>query len=167
MWLSAPEGFGGITVEQISYVPEITAKGRAFFRAADHLVPAIIATGLGFEPCEAPEGTDLPDLPKSDPLRDSAIANTQWELLQLRATVDSQKSELSQASAAHAMMLLDLEGRNLRIQALEDEAIGLRTEIEELRELVPTTALRKWDDRRKAEEEIVEALGTRDGAVMR
>ena|SRR5579863_7176503 len=167
MWLQAPEGFGGITVEQIPYAPEVVAGGRTYFRAADHLVPAIIATGLGFSVCDPPEGTDLPDLPKADPVRDTAIAASQHELAQLRATVDMQKTELSQAFATIGVISAELSDFKLRAHELEQELIAARADFAALREVVPTTILKKFDADVKVREEAEDKNGTYDGAAMR
>jgi len=148
--MQAPDSLGGITVDRTTYIPDLVRDGKIFFRAADHHVPLIIATGLGFEVCNPPEGTDLPDIPRPDPVRDTAIADSQRDLAQLRATVDQQKTELSQAAAAVSVLRAELDDAKLRALELAQEVVELGTTIVALRELIPTTVLKKYDAERKA-----------------
>ena len=146
MWMQAPDNLGGITVDRVSYVPEIIENGKIYFRAADHHVPMIVGTGLGFEVCLVPPETDLPDLPQADPLRDNAIADAQRDLAQLRNTVDQQKSELSAKNAEYTELLLMCDEIKLANHNLTAELANVTNDYNALREVCPPSILKKFDE---------------------
>jgi hypothetical protein len=86
MWFRLPKGTSGISVQNQEFSAEATdAEGNEYFRAPDHFAPLILDMP-GFVSVGAPPGTDLPDLPKADPERDTAITR-------MTATVQSLEAE--------------------------------------------------------------------------
>ena len=87
MWFKCPAGTTGISVQGQEFGIEVKDKeGRGYFRAPDHFAPLILDAGFSASP--KPAGTDLPDLPKEDPERDSAIARLTAQIAALQMERD-------------------------------------------------------------------------------
>lgn len=101
MWFRFPENVGGISVAGQEFKPEVQDDaGRKYFRAPDHFAPQILGEE-GFAATAPPE-TDLPDLPKADPARDSAI-------VMLQTKVDALTMERDGLQAENASLKVQLE----------------------------------------------------------
>ena len=114
MWFSFPPGCGAISVERQEFVAEWTDdNGKGYFRAPDHFAPRILAI-QGFSVVETPDGAPA-DLPKADPLRDSAIA-------ELTGTAQAQRDEIQNLRS-------DLQAATARVAALSNEKTDLVTKL--------------------------------------
>jgi septal ring factor EnvC (AmiA/AmiB activator) len=129
VWFAFPNGTSSISVERQEFYPEVTTEnGTCYFRAPEHFAPRILAI-TGFTIADA---KGLPeDLPKSDPLRDSAIA-------ELSITAEAQRNEIQNlrsdmASLQAKLAALTNENANLTdaIQKKDIELENLREEIED------------------------------------
>lgn len=106
MWFRCPEGTTGISVQGQEFSIEVKDKeGRGYFRAPDHFAPLII--DAGFTASAKPEGTDLPDLPKEDPERDSAIARLTAQI----AALQMERDGLVADKAAQAEEIASLQAQ--------------------------------------------------------
>jgi septal ring factor EnvC (AmiA/AmiB activator) len=115
MWFSFPEGCTSLSVELQEFFPEIRDdEGRAYFRAPDHFAPRILMLN-GFAVVEVPPIGAPDDLPKADPLRDSAIA-------ELTRALEAQKLEVQGLRA-------DLGASTARVVALSNERTDLEAKL--------------------------------------
>lgn len=93
MWFSLPEGCSGIAVDYEHFECEIRdSDGRGYFRAPEHFAAKLLAIP-GFGLAEPPEGAPE-DLPRADPLRDSAIADLTKQNESLRIEIGGLRSDL-------------------------------------------------------------------------
>ena len=127
MWLRFPEGCDRISVELQQFQAEATdAEGFHYFRVPDHFAPKILQIPGFIQAKDLPEGAP-DDLPKADPLRDSAIST-------LTATVEAQKTEirtLSEDLSAAMAQIIALKNAN---DTLGRENDTLKAKIEALEE---------------------------------
>jgi hypothetical protein len=128
MWFKMPKGTTSASFQQQSFAVEVTDdKGRGYFRAPDHFAPLILM-GPGFELAnEVPEGAP-DDLPRADPLRDTAIGNLTAELSALRIECKTLREDANVAEAALNAMTKErdnlqvyLSAAEAKIKELEDE----------------------------------------------
>ena len=127
MWFSMPKGCGRISVELQQFAAEATDEnGVNYFRAPDHFAPRILAIA-GFAKAEPPAGSP-DDLPKADPLRDSAIAELTGEMSALRIEAQNLRSDVNAANARNAALVndnaklqSDLVEANRKIEGLEEK----------------------------------------------
>jgi hypothetical protein len=126
MWFSFPDGTESITVQHQAFTAEVTdAKGKMFFRAPDHFSPLILSI-KGFN-MEHPPETSLEDLPKDDPLRDSAIAQLATTNEALKVEIQGLRTDVNQLRAENTALKNDNGNYNrlvqqaaARIQELEE-----------------------------------------------
>lgn len=143
-WIKCPPGVGAITVERQHFSTEATdEEGRAYFRVPDHFCPSVMSTGLGFAISDPPAGTDLPDLPQADPLRDGAIAEGLQKVQALEAQVTDQNMELGALRARLAETLHERDALKLEVHELTQRVTELEEEAEELREAAPAGVRKK------------------------
>lgn len=117
MWFQMPKGCEAISIELQAFRREIIGDdGKAYFRAPDHFAPKIMEIG-GFSIVDQPPADFPEDLPRSDPLRDGAIAA-------LTKQAEAQKTEIQNLSS-------DLSAAAAKIAALVNENAGLKRQIEE------------------------------------
>lgn len=115
MWFSFPPGCEAISIEQQQFNIEMLGDNNiGYFRAPDHFATKILALN-GFAVANPPEGAPE-DLPRTDPLRDGAIA-------ELTGTTEAQKREIHDLRE-------DLGAMNAKIIALTTEKVDLLTKLE-------------------------------------
>lgn len=134
MWFQFPKGAESISVQQQQFSIEASdEEGRGYFRAPDHFAGLILDVP-GFSAKEPPN-TDLPDLPKADPLRDGAIGDlgrkldaSQTETRELREDLNRVSAELRAMADENralktAMAILEKDNSDLkeRLDEFEDE----------------------------------------------
>jgi hypothetical protein len=127
MWFRMPEGVSGISVELQSFAPDIEFEGRSYFRAPDHFAPRILSN-TGFELVDkVPEGFPE-DIPKTDPLRDGAIAELtqsvealKRELGGVRVDLNATVAKAAALAAEKAELMAKLEAATTKIEELEEE----------------------------------------------
>jgi hypothetical protein len=79
-WFRFPENVGGISVAGQEFQVEVRDEGGfGYFRAPDHFAPQIL-DNEGFRAVSAPLGTDLPDLPGSNPSQAEALLSLQSKI---------------------------------------------------------------------------------------
>lgn len=122
MWFKFPKGVERISVEHQEFIVEARdTDGNCFGRTPDHFGPRILSLGMGFEIAEQPEGAPA-DLPRADPLRDSAI-------VELTQTVEANKIEIRNLTT-------DLGTSMAQIRALNDEKLTALAKVAELEEKI-------------------------------
>jgi hypothetical protein len=118
MWFRLPEGCTGLSVEQQEFGIEAKdEEGRGYFRAPDHFAPRILML-KGFSIAEPPEGSP-DDLPKADPLRDTAIANMSREAEGMRTEIANLRSDLIAANARVVALVNERDAQKLAMAGLQ------------------------------------------------
>lgn len=142
-WIKLTERISSINVERQSFNAEVTdAEGRQYTRVPDHFIPLITSMGLG-SPHDPPEGTELEDLPKADPLRDGAISD-QARLIEVqKADIESLRNELSAMSANFSATALERDQLKFQVHELTVKVSELEEALEEAKDAVPETVKRK------------------------
>jgi FtsZ-binding cell division protein ZapB len=131
MWFTFAEGYERISVERQEFGTElITADGRHCFRAPDHFAPNILAI-KGFAILkDVPEGAP-DDLPKADPLRDSAIALLSGEKEALKRENQDLRTDLGAATAKIAALVREKSNLEAQVVALQQAVDDLKEELED------------------------------------
>lgn len=130
MWFRFPDGTTSISVQQQAFGVEAENTSGAYFRAPDHFAGIILDLPGFTAVSEPPEGTDLGDLPKDDPLRDAAIG-------QLTAQVDRLKMENEGLKAAFAEVSAERDDWKLKALDRETQIKNLESDLEEERKKNP------------------------------
>ena len=139
MWYRFPDGTDSITVQQQSFMAEVTDDaGHKYFRAPDHFAPNILML-KGFEVAERPEGAEE-DTSTADVLRDGAISELGVVNGALRVEVENLRADLNSVSAQ--ILALDTERKRLadEVAHLTDENEALRERIGEFEDVAATAA---------------------------
>ena len=130
MWFSMPKGCGGITVEHMEFVPEVTdAEGTAYFRAPDHFSTRILGIN-GFKVAQPPEGAPE-DLPRADPLRDGAIAELTHTLAARDTEVQNLRSDLLAANAKITALMHENEQLLIKLNEANGKVLDFEEQIED------------------------------------
>lgn len=136
-WFRFPEGTDVVSIERQNFITEARdINGRGYFRAPDHFA-GIIKSLPGFSITDPPEGTDLPDLPKSDPLRDSTISEQARKIEALELSVQNLQTDNSAMSANLASTLAERDDLKLKLHEMTMERDELQEKIEEIEENQP------------------------------
>ena len=130
MWFKMPTGCKAIAVERQEFRAEVTdAQGVNYFRAPDHFAARIIAIP-GFIQAMPPEGSPE-DLPKADPIRDSAIGELTGEVTSLRMEVQNLRSDLGSAQARNTALAHENAALQQEMAAKIGEILGLQERLED------------------------------------
>ena len=130
MWFSMPMGCSSISIERQQFVPEIVDEdGLPYFRAPEHFAPRILMLS-GFAIAEPPEGAPE-DLPRSDPLRDGAIAQLTTQAEADKREIQDLRSDL-QSAVARITALMNENGELQKAKtAAESKVAALEEELED------------------------------------
>ena len=127
MWFKMPVGASAVSVELQSFASDVNFEGRDYFRAPDHFAPRILAI-QGFELVATPPEGFPEDIPRADPLRDSAIAELtktvealKMELSGVRADLNSTVAKAGALANEKSELTSRLEIANKKIEDLEEE----------------------------------------------
>lgn len=142
MWVKFPQGADRISVEQQNFAVEATDDhGQGYCRVPDHFVPRLQMSG--FSLADPPPGTDLPDLPQTDPLRDGAIANQAREIEAFKIMVEGLRTDLGAANASLSATSYERDQLKLALHEATVKIEDLVGEMAELRDAVPVGAHKK------------------------
>lgn len=116
MWLQFPAGCTRISIEQQTFEAEqMDDVGNVYGRVPDHFVPKIMAVGKFKAISEPPENFPA-DLPKSDPIRDGAIASMTQENQRMKEDIGNLTSDLLASNAQVRSLMTENESLRKQVE---------------------------------------------------
>jgi len=135
VWFKFPKGVERISVERQQFVAEATdAAGVGYFRAPDHFAPMILTINGFTIASEVPEGAPA-DLPRADPLRDTAIAKLTVEAEAMKIEVQNLRTDLGAARAKVVALELEKTELGMRLQEAQARIARMEEDQEEASEV--------------------------------
>jgi peptidoglycan hydrolase CwlO-like protein len=130
MWVRFPSSTTAITIQQQNFTAEAKdAEGRHYARVPAHFTPHLLSMNMGFEICDPPADTDLPDLPTKDPDSDKDMKHLGQQLIAAQTEMTSMREDFAAmsaklASTVHERDKLFQENEKLKaqIQDMEEAA---------------------------------------------
>ena len=149
MWMRFPRGVDHVNCQLQDFKTEAKDKdGRGYFRVPNHFAPILLNIN-GFEVAEPPEGTDLTDLPQSDPLRDGAIAELTARATGAIAELASVRADLNATMAKLHAEQNDKNNALNSASVLAQENEALRARLDEFESAQQTAEALAADKKKK------------------